>query len=113
LRDGDESDSGESEPSDAIDLADTDGEGESEEEAADVADSEDERFLREGDEAKEDVDYERLATMRRVHMEEEDAEAAQQVGSSRSLWGGFCRYPLTRSVTVRSGVRHYRGQASA
>jgi hypothetical protein len=82
LRDGDESDSGDSEPSDAIDLADTDGEGDSEEEAADVADSEDERFAREGDEAKEDVDYERLATMRRVHMEEEDAEAAQQVGSS-------------------------------
>ncbi len=79
LKDGDESDSGDSEPSDAIDLADTDGEGESEEEAADVADSEDERFLREGDEAKEDVDHDRLATMRRVHMEEEDAEAARQV----------------------------------
>ena len=82
MRDGDESDSGDSEPSDAINRADTDGQGESDEEASDVADSEDERFLREGNEAKEDVDYERLATMRRVHMEEEDAEAAQQVGSS-------------------------------
>jgi hypothetical protein len=88
LRDGDESDSGDSEPSDAIDLADTDGEGDSEEEAADVADSEDERFLREGDEAKEDVDHERLATMRRVHMEEEDAEAARQ--ASRNQYTRSC-----------------------
>jgi hypothetical protein len=62
-------------------LADTDGEGESEEEAADVADSEDERFLREGDEAQEEVDHERLATMHRVHVEEDDAEAARQVCS--------------------------------
>ena len=49
MKDGDESNSGDSEPSDAIDLADTDGEGESEEEAADVADSEDERFFEGGE----------------------------------------------------------------
>jgi hypothetical protein len=55
-----------------------------------VADSEDERFLREGDEAKEDVDHERLATMRRVHMEEEDAEAARQVCCGRrALRAGY------------------------
>ena len=40
-------------------------------------------FLREGNEAKEDVDHERLATMRRVHMEEEDAEDTRQVCCGR------------------------------
>ena len=47
-------------------------------------------FLREGNEAKEDVDHERLATMRRVHMEEEDAEAARQVCCGRrALRAGY------------------------